>query len=382
MRLRQGIGKFAERHLGRILSVRQRKMLRYQLIRAKEAVGIDHFTGLDDLDRKLLPHIGDIADGIFIEAGANDGINQSNTWHLERRLGWRGLLIEPVPEIADLCRRFRTSQVECTALGDFEQEGSTVTMHFGGLMTAAEDAEASHMRGGDAQSHAQIGIGWSGGQSYSFESRVAALSTLIDRAHLPKVDLLSLDVEGFEVNVLNGIDFARHPIRYILVETSNIDAVRAVLDAHYELVEQPSHHDYLFRHRAADIMTAAAGGGTARRSTPGGAPGSGLFFLFEGHRDVGVGGQADLVALDTRDQAGRDEVVVPGMRALPLGDVGTRILLGQLDAVALDLVDGADMDAVGADDFHMFLDLAGVGHGIAPWLMVPDAKRTPAGVVA
>ncbi len=33
-----------------------------------------------------------------------------------------------------------------------------------------------------------------------------------------------------------------------------------------------------------------------------------------------------------------------------------RILLGQFDAVALDAVDGADMDAVGADDFGMFLN--------------------------
>ena len=251
MRLKQTVGKFAERHLGRMLSVHQRKMLRYTLIRAKEAVGIDHFTALDGLDRKLLPHIGDIKDGIFIEAGANDGINQSNTWHLERRLGWRGLLVEPVPEIADLCRRFRTSRVECTALGDFAQEGSKVTMHFGGLMTAAEGAEVSHMRDGDARSHAQIGVGWTGATSYSFESKVVTLSTLIDRAALPKVDLLSLDVEGFEVNVLNGIDFTRHAIRYILVETSNVAAVRQVLDAHYDLIEQPSHHDYLFRHRAA-----------------------------------------------------------------------------------------------------------------------------------
>ena len=40
--------------------------------------------------------------------------------------------------------------------------------------------------------------------------------------------------------------------------------------------------------------------------------------------------------------------------------------LGQLDPLALDLVDGADMDAVGADDFHMLANFAGVGHGGSP----------------
>ncbi len=36
--------------------------------------------------------------------------------------------------------------------------------------------------------------------------------------------------------------------------------------------------------------------------------------------------------------------------------------LGQLDPAALEAVDGADMHAVGADDFHMFFDLA-CAHG-------------------
>jgi hypothetical protein len=31
------------------------------------------------------------------------------------------------------------------------------------------------------------------------------------------------------------------------------------------------------------------------------------------------------------------------------------------------MVDGADMDAVGADHFHMFLNCTRVGHEVAPW---------------
>jgi hypothetical protein len=52
--------------------------------------------------------------------------------------------------------------------------------------------------------------------------------------------------------------------------------------------------------------------------------------------------------------------------------------LGQLDSVAIDLIDGADMDAVGADHFHMFADLAEVGH-VGPLLSVsPVATRIAA----
>jgi hypothetical protein len=38
------------------------------------------------------------------------------------------------------------------------------------------------------------------------------------------------------------------------------------------------------------------------------------------------------------------------------------IALRQLDALAFNLVDGADMLAVGAEHFHMFLDLCRIWH--------------------
>lgn len=241
----------ATRILGALLSNKARKYLRFLMVRAIEATGRDYFPAHDALDRKLLKHIGHIRNGTFIEAGANDGLAQSNTWHLERRKGWRGLLVEPVPEIAALCRQFRKSRVECSALGRFDQEGTSVTMHYGALMTAAEGADTSHMQGGSAAEHAREGASWVGRNSYSFEAPVHALSTLIDRAGLSSIDLLSLDVEGFEVNVLEGVDFDRHPIRYILVETSNLPSVEAALGQRYTLVDKLSRHDYLFRHKDA-----------------------------------------------------------------------------------------------------------------------------------
>ena len=91
--------------------------------------------------------------------------------------------------------------------------------------------------------------------------------------------------------------------------------------------------------------TAAAASGSERLA---------VLFLFEGDRDGRIGRQADLVTLDLGDETDGDEVVMVGMEAfLDALDVGTAVLLGQLDTVALDLVDGADMDAVRADDFCM-----------------------------
>src|SRR4051812_36881077 len=47
------------------------------------------YTALYDMDRKLAKYL-DFRGGTFIEAGANDGIAQSNTYYLEKHLGWTG----------------------------------------------------------------------------------------------------------------------------------------------------------------------------------------------------------------------------------------------------------------------------------------------------
>ena len=107
-----------------------------------------------------------------------------------------------------------------------------------------------------------------------------------------------------------------------------------------------------------------------------------LLLFFERHGDVGVRAQAYDTILDIGDQAERDEVVVPFMGAMPFVDQRARILLGQLDAAALDVVDRADMDAVGADDFGMFLDLRCVDHLGSSFVTVACSKRMPSALDA
>src|SRR5258706_11075345 len=83
-----------------------------------ELFGSDRYSHLahHDLDRKLAKYL-DYRSGTFIEVGANDGLNQSNTYWFERFRSWHGVLIEAVPEKAEECRRNRPrAQVFCNAL--------------------------------------------------------------------------------------------------------------------------------------------------------------------------------------------------------------------------------------------------------------------------
>jgi hypothetical protein len=96
-----------------------------------------------------------------------------------------------------------------------------------------------------------------------------------------------------------------------------------------------------------------------------------LFFFFERHGNVGIRAQPYDIVLDRSDKATGNEVVMPDMGRFSALDLGARVLFGQLDAVALDMVDGADMDAIGANDFGMFLDLRKVGHSSSPEMGSP-----------
>jgi len=205
---------------------------------------------LNELDRKLesyiLAHL-DGKPGFFIEAGANDGFNQSNTFYFARRHGWAGLLIEPVPELAAHCRAIRPESlvVEC-ALGPASAQGETVTLHRAGLMSTIEgsigdgDAQRTHL---DRASELQPGV-----STGAIEVPIRSMSSIIDE-HRPSgaIDLLSLDVEGYEPQALSGLDFSRHRPRFICVEANDPDTIASILDPHYSLIEELSFHDRLYQ---------------------------------------------------------------------------------------------------------------------------------------
>lgn len=77
------------------------------------------------------------------------------------------------------------------------------------------------------------------------------LSRLLDRYNISKIDFFSLDVEGYEINVLDGLDFNKYRPNYILIETANkSDRQAEILDymisKNYSFVVKLSGNDDLF----------------------------------------------------------------------------------------------------------------------------------------
>lgn len=60
----------------------------------------------------------DKENGVFLEIGADDGIDKSNTLFFEEQLGWKGMCIEPSPERFNMLKNNRKCICENYALSD------------------------------------------------------------------------------------------------------------------------------------------------------------------------------------------------------------------------------------------------------------------------
>jgi len=203
---------------------------------------------LHDIDRKLERFLN-FDNGFFIEAGANDGFEQSNTYYFEALRGWSGLLIEPIPALACECRRNRRVPVVEAALTDRDGDGSVLKLHYAGLMTVAEGAlgdaraEASHVASGLKVQAID--------STYTIEAPARTLSSLIEEYAVGRtVDLLSLDIEGGEAKALRGLDFDRHAPRFICVEVRRQAEIETILRPFYRQVailsETSTYRDILY----------------------------------------------------------------------------------------------------------------------------------------
>jgi FkbM family methyltransferase len=200
---------------------------------------------LNELDRRLKPYLT-FRNGFFVEAGANDGLAQTNTYYFEKYRGWKGLLVEPVPQLAEACRINRAQCiVENCALVPFDFKEPVIEMRYCNLMSLVKGAMKSEA---DELAHVSAGCEVQGIESYSLCVPARTLSATLDLHGIEQIDLLSLDVEGFELSALRGLDFSRHRPTYMLIEARFRAEIDLFLHGLYEPIAELSHHDVLYRY--------------------------------------------------------------------------------------------------------------------------------------
>ena len=162
--------------------------------------------------------------GYFVEVGANDPQERSQTWHLEQA-GWSGILIEPQPDLAAKLRASRKAKVFEVACSSPENAGRELPFHMAGPLSTLD---RRHMAPGAAPERV-------------INVPIRTLDSILVEATTPtKFDFLSIDVEGHEIEVLRGFDIARWRPRLILLEdhVADLSKHRYLIGAGYRIIRR------------------------------------------------------------------------------------------------------------------------------------------------
>jgi FkbM family methyltransferase len=177
--------------------------------------------------RLLLEYLGPT--GVFVDVGANDPVINSQSWALEQA-GWTGVCVEPQPRYAQALRAQRRATVVQKACGAPGCTGQTMTLTVLGTNAALEPERVfTHY---EAVERVDV--------------ELDTLDNIVSAAGLARIDFLSLDVEGYETEVLRGFDLARWQPRLVLCEDHwfDHDKRRALERAGYRWVRRTEYNDW------------------------------------------------------------------------------------------------------------------------------------------
>lgn len=161
--------------------------------------------------------------GFFVEFGATNGIDLSNTYLLESQFGWTGILAEPAKLWHDDLFANRKSHIATDCVWTSTGEKllfNEVTNNYlkGELSTIDSFSDSDHHKSGRML-----------GKKYQVST--ISLLDLLKKYNAPKViDYLSIDTEGSEFEILNAFDFNAFDIKIITCEHNHTPMQGKIFD--------------------------------------------------------------------------------------------------------------------------------------------------------
>jgi FkbM family methyltransferase len=146
-------------------------------------------------------------DGFFVEFGATNGIDLSNTYFLETEFNWNGILCEPAKFWKEELVKNRGANLDFDCVWSVTNDKIEFNeVDYKELSTIAEFSNSDmHIK--------DRGYG----KSYIVNS--VSLIDLLVRHNAPSViDYLSIDTEGSEFEILSQFDFSRFSFRFVSCE--------------------------------------------------------------------------------------------------------------------------------------------------------------------
>ena len=179
--------------------------------------------------------------GFFVDIGAHNGVNFSNSLFFEKYRDWKGVCIEPIPEVFEELEKNRNCHLINGVISDSKEILEFKRVHgYGGMLSGIlKYREKLHDERTDSELEKYDGFA----EIISIQSYT--LKEILDKIGTQKVDYLSLDIEGGEFEVLQSINFKELDITCLTVENNyNADEPRKYMKKNgYLLLKIAGHSD-------------------------------------------------------------------------------------------------------------------------------------------
>jgi FkbM family methyltransferase len=158
-------------------------------------------------DLFVLSHLGFKKNGFFVEFGATNGLDLSNSHLMEKEFEWNGILAEPATCWHKELKNNRTCHIETDCV--WKDSKSVLTFN---QVDVAELSTINSFSDTDSHSEAR-----KNGRTY--EVKTISLNDLLKKYNAPKIiDYLSIDTEGSEYQILSHFDFSEYSFKVITCE--------------------------------------------------------------------------------------------------------------------------------------------------------------------
>lgn len=154
--------------------------------------------------------------GYFVEVGAYDGVILSNTYAFERR-GWRGMCFEPHPEFhRQLVANRPGSTCIHAAVGNRIELATPFYSTPNAMLSSTSLVDIESLKSIYVDDREQFE------QMQEITVPLITLDYALAIHGVERVDYLSVDVEGRELDVLQGFEIVRWRPRLVIVENNNL----------------------------------------------------------------------------------------------------------------------------------------------------------------
>jgi len=167
-------------------------------------------------DLEVIKSYNNKENGFFIEIGASDGINLSNTYLLETQYKWNGICCEPIPNNFEKLVKNRPNSI-CYDKAVYNNSGLTLNFDIANncdLLSGISDHIDAHKSYVDNNKDI-------------IQVQSISLLDVLHNANAPSfIEYMSLDTEGSEFEILKNFDFEKYTFGLIDVEHNYIEPRR------------------------------------------------------------------------------------------------------------------------------------------------------------